>query len=69
MEPREITIKGYKRKTKNPYLSQEPVPVITIKGKWLILKGYRAGKQVQIRSQDQKLILNIKEKKEPPKYY
>ncbi|MCP4481595.1 MAG: hypothetical protein GY817_02055, partial [bacterium] len=46
IEKREIKIRGVKSRAKNPYLRLSKTPNINLRGKWLIMKGFRAGEKV-----------------------
>jgi len=65
MEKREIKIRGIQsRAKKNPYLSLTKTPNINLRGKWLILKGFRAGEKLTMEIEYEKITLRPKKEKE-----
>jgi hypothetical protein len=68
-DKRELTIRGIKRKMKNTYLRITETPSINIIGKWLIIKGFEAGKKVIMEAEYEKITLvPKKEKEKQPKW-
>ncbi|MCP3658872.1 MAG: type I toxin-antitoxin system SymE family toxin [Bacteroidetes bacterium] len=64
IEKREIKIRGVKSRAKNPYLRLSKTPNINLRGKWLIMKGFKAGKIVTMEIEYEKITLRPKKEKE-----